>query len=266
MTPFKPCGLISLSTDFGLRDPFVGLMKAVIFSRFPAARLIDLSHDLPAFRPDIAGFWLARCWPYFPDGTVHLAVVDPGVGGQRAMRWVRIAQHIFIAPDNGLLDEVEQGTDWLESRQFGVEDLSTLQLGAISHTFHGRDVFAPLVAALASGSLLTSAIGTPATRKGKVLKPPNSLPYGAIGQVKVIDHFGNLITDIELPDPSDTLAAKYRIGDQVIEFNKTYSELAPGSLLAVRNSFDLLEIAVTEGNAAQVLGAQIGTPIFLMPT
>ncbi len=267
MSGFTPCGLISLSSDFGLRDPFVGLMKAVILSRFPAARLIDLCHDLPVFKPDTAGFWLAHCWRYFPDGTVHLSVVDPGVGGSRAMRLVQLATQVFVAPDNGLLDEVEQSEGWVCSRQFALGDLAELRLGSVSHTFHGRDVFAPVVAALAAGSLSLTTLGRVAARRkvqrNGVLNNLNPLPAGAIGQVKVIDHFGNLITDVELPEELDTSANKYRIGNQLIDFNKTYSTAKPGDLLALRNSFGLLEIARAEGNAAQFFAAQIGMPVFL---
>src|SRR5579884_3415657 len=144
MTGLTPSGIVTLTTDFGLEDPFVGVMKGRILGRFPAARLIDVTHAIPPQRPAEAGFWLARCFEYFPRGTVHVAVVDPGVGTDRAIVCVAARGHALLAPDNGLLAPiVAQCTD-AEIFALGSARLAALGLNRVSATFHGRDIFAPV--------------------------------------------------------------------------------------------------------------------------
>lgn len=261
---FEANGLITLSSDFGERDPFVGLMKGVILGRFIEARIIDLCHGLPKFQPQSAGFWLERCWPYFPAGTVHLAVVDPGVGGNRAMKWLKLRGQLFVAPDNALLDSLETFPDWQGSQVFDLEDLQSLHLGSISRTFHGRDVFAPLVAELAAGREKPEKIGRsiPASRRERMSPAADST--GLRGTIRAIDDFGNLLTDIDADVTSSTSNQFIQYKDQVIEFKETYSAVPLGNLLTLVNSFGVVEIAVAQGNAQQRLQASIGDPVWLI--
>ena len=151
MAAFRANGLVTLTTDFGLREPFVGIMKGVMLAHAAQLRFIDMAHDVSAFQPVEAGFWLAGALRYFPAGTVHVAVVDPGVGTPRALLVALASDQALLAPDNGLLaplatrKKIERliRIDLARLVQFGVSDVSA--------TFHGRDVFAPVAAAIASG-------------------------------------------------------------------------------------------------------------------
>ena len=258
---FKPSGVVTVTTDFGHRGPFVGTMKGVIVSRFPAARIIDLTHEAYVHWPAEAGFWIARSYHYFPPGTVHLAVVDPGVGTDRSMLLAIGDGHAFLAPDNGLLAEV------IERSKASVyyireEVIEAHALADVSATFHGRDVFAPLAARLAAGQLEPHTIGTltsdyvpsiiePAERRGKQL----------LGVVITTDHFGNLISNIERADIEAFRKPLIQAGGHDIVFRRTYGDVAPGELLALINSFGVLEIARAEQNAAECLGIGRGAPI-----
>ncbi|TLZ02965.1 MAG: SAM-dependent chlorinase/fluorinase [Gammaproteobacteria bacterium] len=144
-------GVITITTDFGHQGPFVGVMKGCMLARFPAARIIDLTHEIVVHWPAEAGFWLARACGYFPAGTVHVAVVDPGVGTSRSIVAVRAGGHLFLAPDNGLLAPVvSRAPDALIVR-LGAGELARLGVHHPSATFHGRDIFAPVAAGHAAG-------------------------------------------------------------------------------------------------------------------
>ena len=145
---FTPCGVITLTTDFGAEGPFVATMKGRILTRFPAARIIDVTHDILVHWPAEAGFWLSRSWSYFPPGSVHVAVVDPGVGGARRAVAIRCGDRWLVGPDNGLLEPAARG--------FGVDEVvdvgaSPWRLTPVSATFQGRDIFGPVAAHLALG-------------------------------------------------------------------------------------------------------------------
>ncbi len=273
MSAFRPCGVVTLTTDFGLEDPFVGVMKGRILDRFPAARLIDLTHAIPPQRPAEAGFWLSRCFQYFPGGTVHVAVVDPGVGTERAIVCIAAAGHALIAPDNGLLVPVVARSRASEVYELAPATLAALGIRNVSATFHGRDIFAPVAAELASGRLAPSDLGErrpglahggPGDRNtpdGPARAPAAEEGDAVSGRVVTIDHFGNLITDIDssrlalLRDPRITIAGR------VLSCRRTYGEARPGELLALVNSFDVLEIAVPGGSAAATLGVGRGAPV-----
>ena len=256
----KPSGIVTLLSDFGLRDPFVGVMKGVVLQWFPEARLVDLTHDIPAHDVLAAAFWLAAAEPWFAPGTVHLAVVDPGVGSSRAALAMRAHGHLFVGPDNGLFELVCRKGPPDEVRSIDAERLG---LGLSSRTFHGRDLFAPVAALLASGKLPLEEVGPLTTPQGNLAWPAVSQNgVRSQGEVVVIDRFGNLISNIE---PAAALAAgsRARVGAAAITCAGTYSDVEPGELVAYVGSFGQLEIALRDGSAAQHLGAERGTPIIL---
>lgn len=258
---FKPSGVVTVTTDFGHRGPFVGTMKGVIVSRFPAARIIDLTHEAYVHWPAEAGFWIARSYHYFPAGTVHLAVVDPGVGTDRSVLLAVGDGHAFLAPDNGLLAEVieKSGATVYHVRE---EVIEAHALNDISATFHGRDVFAPLAARLAAGELGVSNMGT-MTRDyvPSIIEPPARRGQQLTGVVITTDHFGNLISNIERAEVEAFKAPVIQAGGHDIPFLRTYGDVQPGALLALINSFGVLEIACAEQNAAETLGIGRGAPV-----
>lgn len=255
-SPFSANGVITLTTDFGLTDPYVGVMKGVILARHPAAQLLDLTHHIPAFQPDVAGFWLARTWRYFPVGTVHLAVVDPGVGTERAMVLLETGGHVFVAPDNGLLDRVFQSASQSQWRTFHLTDLAHLQLPMPSRTFHGRDIFAPLVAEIAANRQRPELLGS----VGKPASIADKLIIGA-GQIVCADHYGNLITDIEADCLAEFKQPVLLICGLPIALYPSYGFAAKGELIGLVNSWGTLEIAEAHGNAQQRLQAHAGEPV-----
>ena len=258
---FQPCGVISITTDFGHRGPFVGTMKGVMLNRFPAARIVDLTHETHVHWPAEAGFWLERSFRYFPSGTVHLAVVDPGVGTGRGVLLVLGAGHLFLAPDNGLLAGVIERTAGTAC-QVEHDRLGALRLGTLSATFHGRDFFAPLAAALAAGSLEPRAIATPTEDYVPALiERPARRGRELAGCVITADHFGNLITNIEAADLAGFEQPVVKAAGHVLPLHRTYGDVPPGTLLALVNSFAVLEIACAEQNASALLGLGRGGPV-----
>lgn len=260
-TPFSPSGVITITTDFGHRGPFVGVMKGVVLRRFLRAQLIDLTHETHVHWPAEAGFWLERSYPYFPSGTVHLAVVDPGVGTERGVLLVEGDGHLFVAPDNGLLAGV---IERLGGRALRVDNtrIEALGLGRLSATFHGRDLFAPLAAELAAGNVAPEDIATPTdVYVPSLIDPPDLRGDEVRGVVITTDHFGNLITNIDgaLLERFSYPAAL--VAGRRIPVRRTYAEVSPGDFLALINSFDVLEIARAEQSAADALGLGWGAPV-----
>jgi S-adenosyl-L-methionine hydrolase (adenosine-forming) len=255
-----PSGVITLLTDFGLSDPFVGIMKGVIVSSFRQAQIVDLCHGIAPQALSEAAFWLERSYAWFPLGTVHVAVVDPGVGSARRVLALQSSGHTFLAPDNGLL-----ATSLLESADARVHavDLARLGIEPPSATFHGRDVFAPIAAQLASGALSVSALGDPAKAQPCVLEPPAIEGDVMAGRVITVDRFGNLITNLDRSLIEATRARHVVLGTRSIPLARTYSDARPGELLALLNAFDVVELAVRDGNAEQQLGVGRGTPVSL---
>lgn len=238
--------LITLLTDFGTVDGYVAEMKGVILSRAPDARVIDVSHDVPAHDVDAGRLALARYWRRFPPGTIHLAVVDPGVGTERAALVVASEERHLIGPDNGLLSPA------LLSGSARAIALQTPP-GA-SATFHGRDVFAPAAAALASGASLDSLgehVDSPLIRR---TPEPHRLPDGDVsGEVIAIDRFGNAVTNL--------IAARggsVQVAGRTLPIRRTYGDVAEGAAIALAGSSGLIEIAVRNGSAAEVLGLARG--------
>lgn len=255
-------GLITLTTDFGLQDPFVGVMKGVLLARLPTARIVDLTHGILPHWPAEAGFWLSKAAPYFPPGTVHAAVVDPGVGTSRRILMVEAHEQVFLAPDNGLLGPVLERFTPNTAWELETERQPALFGQRISATFHGRDLFAPAAAALAGGQFKLAELGRQTTNwvPGWIDEPV--LEGNKIsGIVVTIDHFGNLITNISgdllrrMTDPHVPIAGKR------LAVRRTYGDAAPGEELALINSFDVLEIARSQGSAADSLGLERGAPV-----
>lgn len=261
MSSFKPNGIVTLTTDFGTHDPFVGLMKAVILGRFAQASIIDFTHEIPSYVPAAAGFWLARSWPYCTPGTVHLAVVDPGVGTARDLVLLEAAEQLFVAPDNGLLDQVARKTGSSVWRRIELEPLESMLPPLPSATFHGRDICAPLVAELAAGRLAPAAVGPVLLEKKVAERHSSAAPNQVAGQVIAVDHFGNLITDIEAAALGRLRNPRIHFRDQVFDLKRTYGDGSPGEVFAIVNSFAVVEIAQVQGNARQHFNARSGEAV-----
>jgi S-adenosylmethionine hydrolase len=253
--------IITLTTDFGTRDGYVGAMKGVILSLAPGATLVDVSHSVPPQDVRHGAHVLMRAAPYFPPGTVHLAVVDPGVGSAR--RGIAIATHMatFVGPDNGLF------TPFLADR-VGCVALTNpaTRRQTVSTTFHGRDVFAPVAAHLAGGVPL-SELGPEVTDPVALPDPqPRRLADGSLqGEIVYTDGFGNLVTNVKpaqwVGDQGDLQDVRVAVQDVTVEFHPTYAAVPSGSLLALVGSEGHLELSVRDGSAADRLGLADGARI-----
>ncbi len=260
--------IITLTTDFGFKGPFVGVMKGAILTRLPDARIVDLSHETPPHWPAEAGFWLARSWPWFPAGTIHVAVVDPGVGTRRDILAGERDGHYFLGPDNGLLWPI-LGAVPGTGRCHRLSETWRARQGwpGPSSTFHGRDIFAPLAAELAAGRIAISDIGPPAGELVPSLQEEPTVSAGEIrGSIIAVDTFGNLISNVD-----GALLSRFRRPDVLaagrrLPLRRTYGEVPPGEFLALINSFGVLEIARAEGNAAGSLGLGRGAPVVVVNT
>ncbi|NHA13596.1 S-adenosyl-l-methionine hydroxide adenosyltransferase family protein [Thioalkalivibrio sp. XN279] len=260
--PFAPTGLLTLTTDFGTSDPFVGIMKGRILGRLPGAHIVDLTHAIPPGRADLGGFWLAQAWTEFPPGTVHLAVVDPGVGTERKVVLAECHGQLLLAPDNGLLPEALRAGRTPAWRIMRPDLPARLGLGPLSRTFHGRDLFAPLAGLLAAGELEPAGFGPAGLPQDpNPLPRPLSSPGRIRGRVVLADHFGNLITNIAAPLLHGFRQPRVEAGGQSLPLLGTYAEAAPGAPLALVNAFGLVEIAVRGGNAAVGLGLGAGQSV-----
>ena len=252
--------IITLTTDFGDHDPYVGIMKGVILGLAPEARIVDLTHQIPPQNIDEAAFTLQSAQPYFPPGTVHLAVVDPGVGSARRPLLVSTGREIYVGPDNGLFSFALAFPD----AQAWALDRPEHWLPDVSRTFHGRDIFAPVAARAALG-VPPPALGSPVS--APVVRPPlraEQLGNGEItGHVIHVDRFGNLITNI----PGDWLTGHEWTceiaGVQMRGPALTYAAARRGELLLLVSSNGTAEIAAREANAAARLGARSGTRVRL---
>ncbi len=262
---FSPSGVITLTTDFGHKGPFVATMKGVMLSRLPAARIVDLTHETSVHFPAEAGFWLRRSYRYFPAGTVHVAVVDPGVGTQRDIIAAVADGHAFLAPDNGLLAPIAQlpgaqvyKLDLARLPRFGVESAK------VSATFHGRDIFAPVGAELAAGHVRPDALGPRA--EGIVpswVDEPQIVEGQIRGVVIAVDNFGNLITNIDERLLAGMTRPVARAGGHAFALRRTYGDVRPGDYLGLVNSFGVVEIARAEQSAADGLGLERGAPVVI---
>ena len=267
MAAFRANGIVTLTTDFGLREPFVGIMKGMMLAHASQLRFIDMAHDASAFQPVEAGFWLAGALRYFPAGTVHVAVVDPGVGTPRALLAAMANEQVLLAPDNGLLAPlaVRKKIDCIiridptRLVQYGVSDVSA--------TFHGRDVFAPLAAAIAAGRCDPVDLGEEVDSLDQSGWPATTARAdgGVAGVVVAVDRFGNLISNIEATAVVALNSPTVHVGGLRLPLRRTYGDAAPGEYLGLINSFEVLEVARSRGNAAAGLGLAVGAPISAVP-
>ena len=263
MTEWNPSGVITVTTDFGHKGPFAAVMTGVIVNRFPDARVIDLAHDIPSHWPPEAGFWLSRAYTYFPDGTVHVAIVDPGVGTEREIIIAQKDQHVFLAPDNGLLAPVLEGADRVYC--IDADRLATINIVESSLTFQGRDIFAPVAAELAAGRITLDDVGiefqnwTPGW-----LDAPETSANRVAGVIVTVDAFGNLISNIDAELIKSFDNPKVEFAGHRIDMKPTYGRATPGDYLALVNSFGVIEVARAEESAAEGLGCERGAPIFVI--
>ena len=259
--------VISLMTDFGIKDGTVGVMKGVIWSICPQAQISDLSHMIQAQNIAEAGFILARSAPYFPAGSIHVVVVDPGVGTKRRPMAAQIGDRFFVGPDNGIISA------WLERAESSGWQVKCVELNrrnfwlpTISHVFHGRDIFSPVAAHLANGVAIDE-LGTPFTDPVRIeLSKPQRTDSGWRGEVMHIDHFGNLASNIREEHLGSSLdnkgAITVRLNGLVIQgLVNTFGERAIGDVIALVGSTGNLGISVVNGNAAAKLGVKIGDEI-----
>ncbi len=255
--------LITLLTDFGLQDGYTGVMHGVIYRIVPDAVIVDLTHLVPAQDVREGSLAWSRAYFYFPEGTVHVAVVDPGVGTQRRPIAARVGSYFFVCPDNGLLTPI-----LADAEKAGVPfeivhlDRPRFWLSQVSHVFHGRDIFSPVAAHLANG--------VPLDELGSRIDDPVRLParepaaHGGGWQAEVIsiDHFGNLTTNLEPHHLAGMKKILVRIaGRQIDGLVSTFGERPPGELVALFDSDDRLAISIVNGSAARELGAAVGTPV-----
>lgn len=260
----KWSGVITLTTDFGHKGPFAAVMRGVILTRNPRAQVIDLAHDIPPQWPPEAGFWISRAYRYFPRGTIHMAIVDPGVGTEREILIVEFDGHVFMAPDNGLLAPLLDHADEPKIWQLDMDRLASLNLAKPSDTFHGRDIFAPVAAELTAGRLSLAAIGRcVSTWTPGWLDDPLVSANKVSGTIITIDAFGNLISNIDQSLISNFREPVAHIAGHQIPMLTTYGRAKPGDLLALVNSFGVIEIARSEGSAAENIGSERGAPLVM---
>lgn len=257
--------ILTLTTDFGLSDHFVGTMKGVILSICPKARIVDISHEITPFEIAEGAYMIAQSYRYFPKKSVHVVVVDPGVGTARRPVLMEAAGQYFVAPDNGLLAMVQQ-------REAGVKfrliSNTKYFLPRISNTFHGRDIFAPVAAHLAAG--------VPAARMGKPIqdyfKPAFNKPHRDgkrtwMARILRIDRFGNVITNVHVDEFGDLALRNFSFGFgpvQVTALAGNYAERAHGELFAILGSSGYYEVSLSQGSAAKRIGCEVGASLEFM--
>ncbi len=254
-------------TDFGLRDHYVAAMKGVILGICPGATIVDVTHEVSSYEVAEAAFLLSQMWATFPKKTVHVVVIDPGVGSMRRPILAEVDGHRFVAPDNGVLTPVLT-REGCKVRHITAEKYFRRP---VSQTFHGRDVFAPVAAHVAS----TGAAGVPAAKFGPLIenylrltleRPTRTARRGWTGAILHVDHFGNIVTNIPVAEfPHIELHPfEVTIGFRTVEkLARSYAEMPPGELFAIVGSSGYLEISANQESAAKILGCETGAPVEL---
>jgi len=251
--------IITLITDFGSLGPYVGSMKGVMLSINPGLKIIDISHNVSPQNVEEAAFILKHAYSFFPVGTIHVVVVDPGVGTGRPILAVQTDHYTFLAPDNGVLKYIFD-----ENSRIGVFKVTNkkLFLKRVSSTFHGRDIFAPVAAHLSKG-IPIETVGEPFTEyiRGEVKRPAVG-PHRISGEIIYIDRFGNGITNIGEDLLGEKKKLQILVRDTIIKnLSTTYSDVPNGEVLALIGSSGTLEISVSHGNAKGQFGISAGDPV-----
>jgi S-adenosylmethionine hydrolase len=259
--------IITLLTDFGLKDGYVGVMKGVIWGIAPQVQIADITHQIHPQNVPEGALALGRVAPYFPAGTIHTAVVDPGVGTQRRPIAARLGEQFFVGPDNGLCTVlVEQARQSEAEVQFIQLDQPQYWLQEISKVFHGRDIFSPAAAHLANGVPLAE-LGSPLQDPHLLEFPqPQRVRAGWRGQVILVDNFGNLSTNLTHQHLTGIAPALVRIaGRQIHGLVNTFGDAQPGELVAMFGEADDLTVSIVNGSAAAALSVGAGEPIEVFP-
>ncbi len=258
--------IITLLTDFGQRSFFPAAMKGVILGICPGASVIDVTHAVPEHDINAGGYALYATYRHFPAGTIHVAVVDPGVGSERRILAVEMQGYVILTPDNGLLSFLLKSST--PDRIFRVENRELMNK-RVSPTFHGRDVFAPVAAHLANG-VSVEEVG-PETRQIKRLQISSAerTDFGVAGEIVSVDRFGNIVTNIRADLLPESAEARQKVvvrisGHTVRGISRTYADVGLGQLVAYIGSTDLLEIGRNRGSARDVLGAGVGHTVKLL--
>ena len=255
--------ILTLTTDFGLTDHYVAAMKGVILGICPTAQMVDVTHQVSPFEITEGAYTIAQAWRCFPKKTVHVVVVDPGVGTARRPILMEAGGQYFIAPDNGVLSMIYN----TEEHKIRLISNERWFRKPVSRTFHGRDIFAPAAAHLASGAkpaefgrliedYLRPAFGKP-RRAGK--RTWN-------GQILKIDHFGNLITNFHIADFPDLERRDFRMAvgpNELTVLARSYAETSPGELFVILGSSGYYEVSISQGSAAKQVGCAAGGPVEL---
>jgi S-adenosylmethionine hydrolase len=260
-----PTSLITLTTDFGLSDHYVGTMKGVILSRCPGARLVDISHDIAAFSLFSAAYTIDQAAPFYPPGTIHLVVIDPGVGTSRRAVLVEALRQYFVAPDNGVLSMIvardPKCTVWEITNR-------SLWLDEPSSTFHGRDLFAPVAAALANGTTNPSDVGPLAEGLELLsgLDAQELAPRTWQGRVLSVDRFGNVVTNFRAAQFKAIASQAFKLrvdAGEVTRWNETFGTAKPAECFAYFGSSGFVEVGINQASAAAFLKASPGDSISL---
>ncbi len=251
-----PAPILTLTTDFGLSDHYVGSMKGVILGICPRARIVDISHQASPYEVAGGAFLIAQSYASFPRGTVHVVVVDPGVGSERRPILAKAAGQYFVAPDNGVLGMIFAR----EKHKVRVISNERYFRHPVSHTFHGRDIFAPVAAHLATG-VASAKIGPIIADYVRLPfeSPRQTAPGTWTGEILKIDHFGNVITNFAAEDfPA---LSQLSIGrTKVSRLVTNYAAAPAGELVVIAGSAGYLEVSLNQGSAAEKIGCRSGDP------
>lgn len=249
-----PSHVITLMTDFGTSDHYVGVMKGVLLNINPQAQIVDITHTIPPQDIHAAAFLIDSAYRYFPVGTIHVIVVDPGVGSERRAIVCQTETAYFVCPDNGILTQILHNAERIHTV---AAENSNYFLPQVSNTFHGRDIFAPVAAHLSCGVPM-DALGNPVAQPIQLPIPrPEVTDNTIIGQVIWIDSFGNLVTNIS-HEILESLEGRNGVvihagGMEITRLNRSYAESSVGETLAIVGSANRLEISINQGDAAQTL-------------
>ena len=260
--------IVTLTSDFGLNDHFVGTMKGVILNIAPEAKIIDICHSVQPFDILDGALTIAQAYSYFPAGTIHVVVVDPGVGSARRPLVVSTETHYLVAPDNGVLSLILDREERVKVRHITMQHYF---LQPVSSTFHGRDVFAPVAGYLAKG-VDGEKLGDEISDyiRFSAPKPKAAGEKTLRGVILKVDRFGNLVTNFTLEDvpglfQAPPLPFKIVIGNrEITELHQTYSEALPNEVFGILGSMGYVEIAASRASAAQLLGVGKGTEVHIV--